>query len=126
MASVSGFANAFKLWIAYPIHTSGLSRIEFYFLRFLRSEFIHWVFVLPFILLRTSPIGRTPGFLSRGIRRHELYAIRFSWGTTLLAVVRITIGSNHDFKGFHMIYLEIQSDDFLWHLILRGSQKKEN
>ena len=130
------------------------------------------MFVLQFVLLRTSsiPIGRTPGFLSRGIRRHELYAIRFSWGIVLLAggelfigeklpiktrvlspfiqskydeeskvsnqffstcrfcevlVVRITIGSNHDCKGFYMIYLEIHSDDFLWHLILRGKQKKQ-
>ena len=37
--------------------------------RFLGSDFIHWVIVLPIIILRTSPIamGRTPGFLSRGI-----------------------------------------------------------
>ena len=31
--------------------------------------------------------GCSPGFLSRGISRHELYAVRFSWGRTLVAIV---------------------------------------
>ena len=53
------------------------------------SDFIHWVIVLPIIILRTSPIamGRTLGLLSRGIRQQELYAVRFSWGNTLHDIV---------------------------------------
>ena len=81
MASVSGFSNSFlKLWIAYSIPHFWPKQSWKFFPRFLRSDFIHWVIVLPIILLRTSPIpmGRTPGFLSSSIRRHELYAVRFS------------------------------------------------
>ena len=90
MASVSGFSNSFlKLWIAYSIPHFWPKQSWKLFTRFLRSDFIHWVIVLPIILLRTSPIpmGCTPEFLSRCIRRHELYAVRFSWGRTLVAIV---------------------------------------
>ena len=55
-----------------------------FFPRFLRSDFIHWVIVLPIIILRTSPtaMGRTPGLLSRGIRQQgfhgkELYLLLY-------------------------------------------------
>ena len=90
MASVSGFSNSFlKLWIAYLIPHFWTKQGWKFFPRFLRSVFIQWVIVLPSILLRTStiPMRRTPGFLFRGIRGHELYAVRFSWGTTLLGIV---------------------------------------
>ena len=65
MASVSGFSNSFlKLWIAYLIPRFWPKQSWKNFPRFLRSEFIHWVIVLPIILLRTSHItmGRIPGF----------------------------------------------------------------
>ena len=92
MASVSGFSNSFlKLCTVYSIpHFWPKQRWNFS-TRFLRSDFLHWVIVLPIILLRTSPIpmGRTPGFLPRRIRRHELYAVKFSWGELYLLLCRI-------------------------------------
>ena len=90
MSCVSGFSNSFlELWIAYSIPHFWPKQSWKFFPRFLRSDFIHWVIFVPIILLRTSPIpmAGTPGFLSRGIRRHELYAVRFSWGRTILAIV---------------------------------------
>ena len=33
--------------------------------------------------------------------------------------------SNHDLEGFKMIYQSTQSDDYMWHLILRGKEKIE-
>ena len=83
ITSVSGFSNSFlKLWIAYSIPHFWPKQSWKFLPRLLRSDFLHCVIFLPIILLRTSPIpmGHTHGFLSRGIRRHELYAIRFSWG----------------------------------------------
>ena len=80
VASVSSFSNSFlKLWIACSIHHFWPKQSWKNFPRFLVSDFIHWVIVLPIILLRTSPIPmcRTPVFLSRGIRRNELCAVRF-------------------------------------------------
>ena len=94
MASVSGFSNSFlNLWRAYSIPHFWPRQSWKFFPRFLRSHFIHWVIVFPIMLLKTSPIpmGRTPGFLSRGIRRHELYAVRFSWGRTLLCKYSATL-----------------------------------
>ena len=81
MAFFCGFSNSFlKLWIAYSIPHFWPKQNWQLFPSFLRSDFIHWVIVFSSILLRTSPIpmGRTPDFLSTGIRRHELYAVSFS------------------------------------------------
>ena len=90
MACVSGFSNSLlELWIAYSIPHFWPKQSWKFFPILLRSDFIHWVIVLPIILLRDSPIpmGRTPGFLSRDIKRHELYAVRFSLGRTLVVIV---------------------------------------
>ena len=48
--------------------------------------------VLPMILLRTSPttIGRTPGFLSRGIRRQALYGISALLSISSVAILTAT------------------------------------
>ena len=48
--------------------------------------------VLPMIRLRTSstPIGRTPGFLSRGIRRQALYGISASASFSISSVAILT------------------------------------
>ena len=57
--------------------------------RFLSSDVIICVNILSIFCLRTSPIpiGLTPGFLSRNIRRHELYTIKFSREITSVAFV---------------------------------------
>ena len=81
MTSVSGFLNLFpKPWIAFSNPHIWPKQCLKVFPRFLRSDFLHWVIDLAIIRLRNSPIsiGRTPEFWSRGIRRHELYAVRFS------------------------------------------------
>ena len=47
---------------------------------------------LPMILLSTSqmPIGRTPGFLSKGINRHARYAVNKAGSTNCVASLRDT------------------------------------
>ena len=75
----------------FRFHTSGLSRVGKFSRDF--SDLIYCVILLPIIRLRISPkpMGFTPGFLSRGIRRHQLYAVRFSWRRIYFLLYRITL-----------------------------------
>ena len=68
MTSVSGFLNSFlKLWIAVEIFKVWFYTLGDCFANFLSQNLIH-----------TN--GSNPWIFSIGIRRHELYAVRFSCG----------------------------------------------